>query len=83
MTAKTKLKLRDITRYNKNIKLRSKGVKRACELIYTAERQALHDVGLAGLRLKPGSSHIAYNYIMFPKQSNTEKHIYKPTVVDL
>jgi hypothetical protein len=34
-------------------------VKRACELIYTAERQASRDVGLAGLRLKPGSSHKA------------------------
>jgi hypothetical protein len=32
-------------------------VKRARELIYTAERQASRDVGLAGLRLKPGSSH--------------------------
>jgi hypothetical protein len=31
-------------------------VKRAHELIYTAERQASRDVGLAGLRLKPGSS---------------------------
>jgi hypothetical protein len=31
-------------------------VKRACKLIYTAERQASRDVGLAGLRLKPGSS---------------------------
>jgi hypothetical protein len=41
----------------KNTKLRSKGVKRARELIYTAERQASRDVGLAGLRLKPGSSH--------------------------
>jgi hypothetical protein len=30
-------------------------VKRARELIYTAERQASRDVGLAGLRLKPGS----------------------------
>jgi hypothetical protein len=40
----------------KNTKLRSEGVKRACELIYTAERQASRDVGLAGLRLKPGSS---------------------------
>jgi hypothetical protein len=33
-------------------------VKRARELIYTAERQASRDVGLAGLRLKPGSSHL-------------------------
>jgi hypothetical protein len=41
----------------KNTKLRSKGVKRARELIYTAERQASYNVGLAGLRLKPGSSH--------------------------
>jgi hypothetical protein len=41
----------------KNTKLRSEGVKRARELIYTAERQASRDVGLAGLRLKPGSSH--------------------------
>jgi hypothetical protein len=32
-------------------------VKRARELIYTAERQASRDVSLAGLRLKPGSSH--------------------------
>jgi hypothetical protein len=40
----------------KNTKLRSEGVKRARELIYTAERQASRDVGLAGLRLKPGSS---------------------------
>jgi hypothetical protein len=38
----------------KNTKLRSKGVKRARELIYTAERQASRDIGLAGLRLKPG-----------------------------
>jgi hypothetical protein len=30
-------------------------VKRARELIYTAERQASRDVDLAGLRLKPGS----------------------------
>jgi hypothetical protein len=36
VTAKTKLKLRDTTRYNKDTKLRSKGVKKACELIYTA-----------------------------------------------
>jgi hypothetical protein len=41
----------------KNTKLRSKGVKRARELIYTAERQASRDIGLAGLRLKPGLSH--------------------------
>ena len=40
----------------KNTKLRSEGVKRARELIYTAERQASRDVRLAGLRLKPGSS---------------------------
>jgi hypothetical protein len=33
-------------------------VKRARELIYTAERQASRDIGLAGLRLKPGSSHL-------------------------
>jgi hypothetical protein len=32
-------------------------VKRARELIYTAERQASRDVGLAGLRLKPGLSY--------------------------
>jgi hypothetical protein len=44
----------------KNTKLRSEGVKRARELIYTAERQASRDVGLAGLRLKPGSSHSGY-----------------------
>jgi hypothetical protein len=43
----------------KNTKLRSEGVKRARELIYTAERQASRDVGLAGLRLKPGSSQLA------------------------
>jgi hypothetical protein len=42
----------------KNTKLRSEGVKRARELIYTAERQASRDVGLAGLRLKPGSSQL-------------------------
>jgi hypothetical protein len=41
----------------KNTKLRSEGVKRARELIYTAERQASRDVSLAGLRPKPGSSH--------------------------
>jgi hypothetical protein len=35
-------------------------VKRARELIYTAERQASRDVGLAGLRLKPGSSQLYY-----------------------
>jgi hypothetical protein len=33
-------------------------VKRARELIYTAERQASRDVGLAGLRLKPGLSQV-------------------------
>jgi hypothetical protein len=32
-------------------------VKRACELIYTAERQALCDISFAGLRLKSGLSH--------------------------
>jgi hypothetical protein len=42
----------------KNTKLRSEGVKRARELIYTAERQVSRDVGLAGLRLKPGSSQL-------------------------
>jgi hypothetical protein len=42
----------------KNTKLRSEGVKRARELIYTAERQASRDVSLAGLRPKPGSSHV-------------------------
>jgi hypothetical protein len=31
-------------------------VKRARELIYTAERQASRDISLAGLRPKPGSS---------------------------
>jgi hypothetical protein len=41
----------------KNTKLRSKGVKKARELIYTAERQASRDVSLAGLRLKPGLLH--------------------------
>jgi hypothetical protein len=35
-------------------------VKRARKLIYTAERQASRDVGLAGLRLKPGSSQHVY-----------------------
>jgi hypothetical protein len=40
----------------KNTKLRSERVKRARKLIYTAERQASRDLGLAGLRLKPGSS---------------------------
>jgi hypothetical protein len=39
-------------------------VKRARELIYTAERQASRDVGLAGLRLKPGSSHHAGYYLL-------------------
>jgi hypothetical protein len=48
----------------KNTKLRSEGVKRARELIYTAERQALRDVGLAGLRLKPGLSY----HPSFPKK---------------
>jgi hypothetical protein len=43
----------------KNTKLRSEGVKRARELIYTAERQASRDVSLAGLRLKTGSSQVA------------------------
>jgi hypothetical protein len=38
----------------KNTKLRSKGVKRARKLIYTAECQASYDIGLIGLRLKPG-----------------------------
>jgi hypothetical protein len=41
----------------KNTKLRSEGVKRARELIYIAERQASRDVGLTGLRLKPGLLH--------------------------
>jgi hypothetical protein len=41
----------------KNTKLRSEGVKKARELIYTTERQASRDVGLAGLRLKPGLLH--------------------------
>jgi hypothetical protein len=41
----------------KNTKLRSEGVKRARELIYTAECQASRDVSFAGLRLKPGLSH--------------------------
>jgi hypothetical protein len=44
----------------KNTKLRSEGVKRARELIYTAERQASRDVSLGGLRLKPGSSQNFY-----------------------
>jgi hypothetical protein len=35
-------------------------VKRARELIYTAERQASRDLGLQGLRLKPGSSQKPY-----------------------
>jgi hypothetical protein len=48
----------------KNTKLRSEGVKRARELIYTAERQASRDVGLAGLRLKPGLSY----YLSSPKK---------------
>jgi hypothetical protein len=30
-------------------------VKKARELIYTAKRQASHDVSLTGLKLKPGS----------------------------
>jgi hypothetical protein len=41
----------------KNTKLRSKEVKRARKLIYTAERQASHNIGLVSLRLKPGLSH--------------------------
>jgi hypothetical protein len=45
----------------KNTKLRSEGVKRARKLIYTAERQASREVSLAGLRLKPGSSHNLYS----------------------
>jgi hypothetical protein len=36
-------------------------VKRARELIYTAERQASREVSLVGLRLKPGSL-----YYLFP-----------------
>jgi hypothetical protein len=32
-------------------------VKRARELIYTAERQASRDISLTGLRLKAGLSH--------------------------
>jgi hypothetical protein len=48
-------------------------VKRARELIYTAERQASRDVGLAGLRLKPGSSQYKYGF------SKTQKaHKYQP-----
>jgi hypothetical protein len=56
VTARTKLKLRDTTKYIEDTILRSEEVKRARELIYTAERQASRDVSLAGLRLKPGSS---------------------------
>jgi hypothetical protein len=52
----------------KNTKLRSEGVKRARELIYTAERQASRDVGLAGLRLKPGSSQLTCTRISLSKQ---------------
>jgi hypothetical protein len=47
-------------------------VKRARELIYTAERQASRDVGLAGLRLKPGSSHFI-PYGPFNTQKKKEK----------
>jgi hypothetical protein len=47
-------------------------VKRARELIYTAERQASRDVGLAGLRLKPGSSQKS-------KQTHNYKKIYLNT----
>jgi hypothetical protein len=54
VTARTKLKLRDTTKYIEDTKLKSEGVKRARELIYTSERQALCDVSLIGLRLKPG-----------------------------
>jgi hypothetical protein len=58
----------------KNTKLRSEGVKRARELIYTAERQASRDVGLAGLRLKPGSSqYILYITTMSFSQNATIK----------
>jgi hypothetical protein len=44
-------------------------VKRARELIYTAERQASRDVSLAGLRLKPGSS-------QFKEQANKDIELY-------
>jgi hypothetical protein len=55
----------------KNTKLRSKKVKRAHELIYTAERQASRDVGLAGLRLKPGSSQYShYNLLTISQPTN-------------
>jgi hypothetical protein len=48
-------------------------VKRAHELIYTAERQASHNVGLAGLRLKPGSSHYkpTFNSILYSNLAYT------------
>jgi hypothetical protein len=48
----------------KNTKLRSEEVKRARKLIYTAERQALRDVSLVGLRPKPGLLH----YLLSPKK---------------
>jgi hypothetical protein len=42
-------------------------VKRARELIYTAERQASRDVSLAGLRPKPGSSQICSGTVAVTK----------------
>jgi hypothetical protein len=41
-------------------------VKRARELIYTAERQASRDVSFAGLRPKPGSSQLCVKTKLSP-----------------
>jgi hypothetical protein len=49
-------------------------VKRARELIYTAERQVSRDVGLAGLRLKPGSSHYTALNICQKKDLNIKTY---------
>jgi hypothetical protein len=54
-------------------------VKRARELIYTAERQASRDVSLAGLRPKPGSSHLVtyLKLILLLKHLKVNKYISK------
>jgi hypothetical protein len=48
-------------------------VKRARELIYTAERQASRDVSLAGLRPKPGSSQYLYKLLLDKKKELQKK----------
>ena len=54
-------------------------MKRARELIYTAERQASRDVSLAGLRPKPGSSQKGlYKLLATNRETYTINMLYSP-----